>query len=235
MKRIISTVLVLMFAAAVCAAAFAGDAITGVWYCNLVKAQGAEMDPSTMGMEMFLTVNEDGTASVTQGEDVSEGIWADNGDGTYTFDIDGEFAVTIDGEGSLVMANDEYGMEIIFGRERVVTEGYVPSPVVTAGDISEFNGTWNAVSMIYEGIEMPMTTLDAFVTLVINDGTIEYSQGDLGLNDETTTYQNIDQTLTGELVDGTLTAGNGTLSLCLHEDGTLSNETMITIIFEKAE
>ena len=126
-------------------------------------------------------------------------------------------------------------MEIVFGRERVVSEGYVPSPVVAAGDISEFNGTWNAVSMVYEGTEIPMTTLDAYVTLVIADGTIDYAQGDLGLNDDTTTYEDISETITGELVDGALSAGNGTLLLNLHEDGRLTNETVVTLIFEKAE
>lgn len=235
MKKVLSIVLTLMLTAAMCAVAFADDAITGEWYCNLVKAQGMETDPSNMGMEMTLTVNEDGTANVAQGGEVAEGTWADNGDGTYTFDIDGEFAVTIDEEGSLVMANEEYGMELVFGRERVVSGGYEASPVVAAGDISEFNGTWNAVSMIYEGTEIPLTTLDAYVTLVIADGTIDYAQGDLGLNDETTTYEDISETLTGELVDGALSAGNGTLLLNLHEDGTLTNETVITLIFEKAE
>lgn len=238
MKKLLSIALVLALLGAMSVLASAEGDITGTWYCNIIRAQGMEMDPSMMEMEVTLTVNADGTASVESGDgSTAEGTWSDNGDGTYAFDIEGEFTVTIDEEGSLVMGNAEIGMEMVFGRERVVSAGYEEVPTVAANDITEFNGTWNGVSVVYSGVEMPITTIDAYFNLVITDGTIEVSQGDLGLDDNTTTFTDMTNTLTGSLADGKLVVEDGSvLSLSLHEDGTLTNDTeMLVIIFEKAE
>ncbi len=137
MKKLISLVLILCMTCMLIPAV-AEESITGVWYGRF------------MGLEMILTLNEDGTASMNMPDMGMEqsGSWALDGENlAVTMVNDGEES-TEHGtfvDGKLTLMNGE--MPIEFGREPV--EAPTVAEVNPDAAAEDFEGSWaiNRVSM----------------------------------------------------------------------------------------
>lgn len=90
--------------------------VVGVWRLQAVEAQGVSVDPATVGMEMLMTLGEDGTALLEMtGEESEAGAWVLEGDKVLIADEVGtqqDFSFV---EGMLKAEMD--GMSMIFAKD----------------------------------------------------------------------------------------------------------------------
>ena len=94
--------------------------LTGVWTLLSIEMDGVTLDPALFGMSMTLTLSEDGTAAIDDGEDVSIGAWYIAGDVLYVEDM----PLTLDESGCLVLEED--GAKMRFSQGEVIP-GEAPS------------------------------------------------------------------------------------------------------------
>lgn len=207
--------------------------VTGTWYLNKLVADGMTLNAADLGMNLMLTLNEDGTAvsSVVGVEDEGVGSWAMT-DGALTVTIDEDTLEVAVVDGSLVIEDD--GAQMVFTREASVP-AFVPAAVVAIEDVAAVDGTWNVslisvmgltVSMEEAGTEtMEMLLGDAEPQIVLEGGNVSLFGGDMA---------------PATLADGVLTIGSEEegmlLTISLLEDGMLDLNMMgIEFYFVKAE
>lgn len=173
MKKLASLILALLLALG-CAAVSADD-VTGTWYATSVSMDGQTVDPSALGMEMTLTLNNDGTACMTVLGQEQPCTWSINGD-TLTLSADGsDLPLSYDGTAIII---DDSGVAMKF--ERTASETFVRPDEVPARDISAFEGTWEAVKFGAMGMYLDIDLLSSFggdpgsfdTTYVIRDGSL---------------------------------------------------------------
>jgi len=101
-----------------------GDALalTGTWTLISIDMDGMTLDPALFGITLIVTLNEDGTASVDDGEEVSEGVWQ-YADGAALLD---GMPLVLNDEGCLVMEED--GSRMVFTQGEVAP-GEAPSEI----------------------------------------------------------------------------------------------------------
>lgn len=221
----------LIFLLLFCTFAFATTIdYTGVWYLVSVETEGTVLNPADLGMEMSFTLNEDGTAFISQTEEEDlTATWTADGT-TITIAAEDEpvtFILTDDG---LLVGGDE-DLQMTFGRE-APSPGFVPSPEKAATDIIEFDGTWNITMVNAFGMVVPFS---AMADMVGFGGTIIIQNGNIAAFGEL-------EAEIGVLTDGKLIVASpiedGELgkNISLLEDGSLSLEYMGMIFYcEKAE
>ncbi len=90
--------------------------LTGSWTFTRAKAMGMEIPAAMMGMEMFLTLNEDGSAILLTDGDATELSWAIREDGKVSLNAADEeiFLLTFDGEALVLNAEI---MKMIFEKD----------------------------------------------------------------------------------------------------------------------
>ena len=146
MKKLFAVLLALAMLLSVAAFAEAAD-VVGTWYLNELVTEGSSLSPATFGMEMSMTLNEDGTASAAtvQGEETEEesGTWSIDGT-TVTVDLNGSAQAFEFADGALSAEMD--GMTMVFGQEKVEGEVYVPAEPVEAAQ-EDFAGSWTATKV----------------------------------------------------------------------------------------
>ena len=205
----------------------AAEDITGEWYLGMMTSEEGSYSPSDFGMEITLTLNEDGTAQVDSMGSVVDGSWEADGDG-WKLSADGELRMILDEE--ILVVTDASGSDdtvMQFSREK--TEAPEASPVRADAALEDFNGTWNIDSLFMGSIRMPVDMFGESITrITIEDGVITYhSEMDSG-DEEVGTYTT-DFTVEGVFEDGVLSVESSeetdytALKLQLHEDGTMSD------------
>ena len=159
MKKLISLILALALCCML-VPAMAEEDITGEWYASFA------------GIAMTMTINADGTLSMTAPgqEGSAEGIWTLEGD-QLTLTVDESPATaTVSADGILLSSG---GMDMLFTRE--------PVEVPTVGEVKpdaaaeEFYGEWAVAYMEAEGILMdPGAVGMGLPKIVLGEGTIEF-------------------------------------------------------------
>lgn len=200
---------------------------TGVWYLISVESAGITINPADMGMEMVLTLNEDGTgiASAT-GEEDSVASWTLEGDVLTVVAEEEPLAFMLTAEGQLVADAD--GNKMIFGREPAAP-GFVAAAEVVVEDVAAFDGTWTVTTVNAFGMVLPFA---AMAQMGMEDASVVIENG-------TITAFGVAQT--GALVDGKLVVEATETdplgkSVSLLEDGTLAMNYMEIIFYaEKVE
>ena len=169
MKKAFAALLILSMLLSAVAIAETADA-AGVWY--MVQMQSGEMtiNPAEYGMEVTLTLAEDGTATMAgmTGEEDSVGTWTIDGT-TVTVTIDGDpldFALE---DGKLTASQDD--MTMIFSQEAPDVEAFVPGEPVEAA-VEDFAGAWKAVKIGMDGAYYDVAILNADITVTFEDTTI---------------------------------------------------------------
>lgn len=205
----------------------AAEDISGEWYLHLMKVEEQEYDPTAFGMEITLTLNEDGTAQVDSMGEITEGTWSETEEG-WLLEADGELTVTLEDDILVVASTDAEDPTVMeFSREK--PEAKEESPLITDAALEDFNGTWKLDSIYMSGMTFPANMFGESVTEIsIEDGKITY-HSEMDSGDEETGVVSTDFTVDGVFEDGVLSveASEDTqytsLKLQLHEDGTMSD------------
>lgn len=238
MKRLIAvlTAAVMLVAAAFAGTAMAaGEDLEGEWYLETMKQGSMEMDVSllsSMGLNMVLTLNADGTCTRDTLGIVEEGTWKAEGEGgTLTFDSEEQFTIE---DGKLVVVSGD--QTNTFGRDGGETIDAELAPAVENPQMEDYEGAWKAVAYVAMGIPIPLETLGANITVTIadekaavseeikdisNDGEIVDSmeaEFPVELKEDGTLYLDF----AGEDILGELGISANGISLTLHEDGRMS-------------
>ena len=119
MKKTMALALALVLLVSLLTACGGGGkyAAAGEYLCTSMTAEGLTMDPSAWGLEIVLTLKDDGTGSLKYAGDETEPLdltWSQNGD-TLKITINGEAAdVKLDGD---TIALSQEGAEMIFTKK----------------------------------------------------------------------------------------------------------------------
>ena len=230
MKKLFSMLLACLLALTLPVLAESTEAFSpvGTWYLIGASAQGVTVSPEQLGMEMSITLNEDGTALLTlTGEEDSTGSWTSDGS-TVTVD-DGvdviELSVNEDG----TLSGEAGGAIMIFATE--IPEATPAAAPLEAVALEDFNGEWVAVKGMMMGVEVSLESLGMNMSLLIEDGAITPTTD--GVAEET-----VQGTLEGNAL--LFTDDGVTVGLQLYEDGTMAftldlSGSSIDIVFEKTE
>lgn len=237
MKKLLCMLLAL---AMLCAFAVAETAdVTGMWYLNEVQTQAMSLNPAMLGMEMTISLSEDGTAAVTStgsSDDAAEGTWEMSGD-TVTVTVEGApLEMKLDESGNLVAIEAETGTTLVFGREKQEPEYYDPGTERTDVTLADFDGTWTATVMRMGDMELAVADMGAEMLIELSGGNGTVTEVSAGA-DEPRVYE-----VTGELTDGALTLTQtetedspAAMTLKLYDSGVLvySEGELGVIYFER--
>ena len=176
--------------------------LEGVWYVESISQDGQTLDGtalSAMGMNMVLTLNSDGTATLDAMGTKNVGTWT--ADGTINLN-DSDVPYTFE-DGALTLEQD--GQVVKFSRESAETEPFTLAPAVENPELIDYDGEWKAVLMVSAGIQIPMDVVSSDIVLSIEEGKVILAKSI------------IDQTNGGELLDTMEVECDSELT----EDGTL--------------
>ena len=168
MKKIFAMLLALAMLLGAMAMAEATD-VTGTWYAVEMIQGDQSINPAEMGLEITMTLNEDGTATMNGAGDPSEGTWTFDGE-TLTIQEEGaDDTVMTYADGNLTMGDDS--MTMVFSQEAPEAEVFAPAAAVEAA-VEDFAGTWKAEKIGLEGSYYPVSLLGADITATFEDTTI---------------------------------------------------------------
>ena len=142
--------------------------LTGIWYAVEISAEGITMNPADMGLNITMTVNEDGTLVIGQDEeDSTAGTWTatENGMTVAYEDQSGEVRVE---DGKLLMDAD--GAVYTFARE--AAEGFTAPARAAAASEEAFLGTYQLTYLEMMGQFLPVKALGMDSRLTVEAGKI---------------------------------------------------------------
>lgn len=174
MKKTILAIMIatVMMATAMCVGA-SEENLEGVWYLGNISQDGQTLDAdilSSMGMNMVLTLNSDGTATLDAMGTKNEGFWT--ADGTININ-DSDVPYTLQ-DGNLILEQD--GQVMKFSREAAETDAFSLAPAVENPELNDFDGEWKAVLMVSVGIQIPMDMVSSDISLVVENGKVILSK-----------------------------------------------------------
>ncbi len=168
-------------------------AYVGIWQAVTLEMEGESYPVADMGMEMYLTLNADGTAEFFDGETSEIGMWT-LGDGVLTVT---EVPLSIAPDSTLFMEED--GMKLVFAKADgtapaapAVPETAAPAEptVVVTGNAEDYIGTWHADTLEMEGEVYPVAAMGMEMYFTLNaDGTAESYDGEM-TETSTWTFEN---------------------------------------------
>ena len=155
MKKLFAIVIALAMLLSAAALAEAAD-YTGVWYLNAMEAEGESYSPATFGIEMSIELKDDGTvvgtSSMGGGEaEPQAGVWEIDGDHVNVTIDESTLAMKLE-DGALIGESD--GQKMVFGREKVEVEVYVPAAPKADATVEDYAGKWVSAKIGTEGIYM---------------------------------------------------------------------------------
>jgi len=237
MKKLISLLLAVILVSALISVPVmaAQEDLAGTWYAHSIESDGTMMEGSllaSLGMVVTLTLNEDGTAVLSMAGQEIECTW------------EGETLILNESPVPIELTDGELKIEpngsaIIFGKTAPEAADVSLAPVVENPELSDFDGTWNAVTYFAMGFPLPMKLSTATdCSLQIKDGAVAYTELNYDLNDTSEPINTIEKEFTAALGDdGTLfvdfndekvlvniVPGSSGIRLTLHEDGKLTGD-----------
>lgn len=186
---------------------------TGDWTATQVGMQGAIVtgDLSALEIQFTMTLNEDGSATLSMNDDAQEGIWSENTDGSAALTISEKTVPVVmydDGSAYMTVDIDDSVMNILFkkGTEPEKKAAYDPADAEKITDPAFPAGSWKALALYTQGIcvEGDLSVFGAFDlamelkadgtgTMSFNEDSsdLTWTIGEEGLsvNSDGTTYQ----------------------------------------------
>ena len=148
--------------------------VTGTWYLSAMAAGETTVNAADMGIDMELTLNEDGTGSSRYaGADPLEAVWTLEGTALTVTANETPIVFEVTQDGTLVNTDEENGASMIFSREKP-TASYVPAAEVAATDLTQFDGRWTAEMANVYGVLMPFENV---ASMGFTDGAIVIENG----------------------------------------------------------
>ena len=189
-----------------------GAAFFGTWNGVSMEMDGSTISMADLGMTMVLTLNADGTATMSDGEEEDASAWAIS-DGVASMQ---GATMTILEDGTLCI--DEDGARMFFARDDAAAPAGPEAPAEPVAPVGDegaaFFGTWYGTSMEMDGSTISMADFGMTMVLTLNaDGTATMSDGEeedasaWAISDGVASMQGATMTI---LEDGTL---------CIDEDG----------------
>ncbi|MBQ9263750.1 MAG: lipocalin family protein [Clostridia bacterium] len=231
MKKLISLILALCMACLMLPAL--AEEVTGDWYLTEILMGEESINPAAFGMNMVLTLHDDGTMTMAGGENGEEkGTWTmENGVVTLVQeDVEDTMVLSLE-DGKLTASEDGLGMT--FGRE--APEAMVVPQPIAAQNEDAFLGTWSLSSISLGGMMVPAATFGMAEQFVIEPGKAtetNATQETPVVTEYTTSFAD------GKLI---LSAGDDELPVELNDTGCLSittqldEETAMVLYLDKAE
>lgn len=135
---------------AVLISALGESLLPGDWYLSAVVAEGISLTPAGMGLDMKVTLYEDGSVLITRTKEANrKGVWVLQGD-KFEVNAEGDRMIfRIQGE-TLTFLDEEKGLLMIFGREQAAlprgthedqAAGWV-SPIRADAVMEDLEGEW---------------------------------------------------------------------------------------------
>ena len=225
---------------AVLISAPAESLLPGDWYLSAVEAEGISMTPAGMGLDMKVTLYEDGSVLITRTKEANrKGVWVSRGDKVEVNAEGDRMIFRIQGE-TLTFLDEEKGLLMIFGREQAASSQGTQerqaagsaSPVRTDAVAEDFDGEWKPVEAEVMGRLMEAEPLGFTRRITIRQGEAWLSAYEGGA--ETPAAESAWED--GGLRLKTDVEGEGEILLHLHEDSRISyvTEDQITIYLERA-
>ena len=114
---VVCLIMTMVMALASCGGSKEQSPYVGTWNAVSISYSGIDMEPSEVGLEFQLVVNEDGTlAATTNGENDGNGKWEESDDGISITDGTGsEMSATLNDDGQLVV---DFGDDFIVTMEK---------------------------------------------------------------------------------------------------------------------
>ena len=191
------------------------EGFVGTWTATVMETEGMRLNVADLGIEMTLTLGEDGTATLVSFGEEDTSVW------TYVdgaCDLDGTLMVmTADGE----LCMEDEGDRVFFVRGEVGETGSPASPAGTGAELEtvdasyeDFVGAWTATVMETEGMRLNVADLGFEMTLTLGaDGTATLvSFGE----EDTSVWTYVDGACD---VDGTLMVMTADGELCMEDEG----------------
>lgn len=196
----------------------------GTWYLTEANVGGIIVSAVDAGMEMTITLNEDGTAlgKMTDEED-GVGTWEQNGD-IVSVTLDGEtLDFAFDGES---ISTEMDGGTMTFKRE--AASAFVAPEVDTTAIAESYIGDWACVSADYNGMHMAIETLGLEFNFSFDGSSVSIVSGD-------NTVDGASFEMDGSTL--VVVGGDTRINVVLHTDGTLKIDLTdeISLWLEKAE
>ncbi|MGN0745922.1 MAG: RCC1 domain-containing protein [Aristaeellaceae bacterium] len=195
---------------------------SGRWYATYAEYQGELFDPSVLGENMVLQINQDGTAETFEQGSANAYTWRiEDGclrlyRGTSLF----ETCYAIDGHLVSIHGN----AVVIFGRS-ASAEANTPA-VIPAASMDAFDGTWHDAYVIKGDVGIPKSLSYFFFGIVIDHGTMTL----FFAGDQDKLFQQPSESYRMTLKDGMLYVSDNQY-VALHEDGSLSLNTGGEVIY----
>jgi len=152
-----------------------GKLFFGLWNLQYMELEGMILEAADLGMVMDLTLNEDGTVSVFDGETTEMGVWTLR-DGVA--ELMG-MALTLTDDGRLCASEEGAAMYFVHGGD--APSGTVPPADETqkTTDVEAFFGVWNGVYVEAEGQTLYLDDFGMEMVLcVYPDGTATMYDGE---------------------------------------------------------
>lgn len=238
MKKLFAVALALAMLLSAFAFAEAADYV-GTWYLNGIEMDGETYSPASFGMEMYIELREDGTATGSNsmaGEvDVQDGTWTAEGD-TVTVTIDDAPTVFTLEDGNLVSASEEGDMKMIMGREKSEVEAYTPADPKADAALEDYAGNWSAFKLGTDGVYMDCDIIGMDLSAAIEGTTVTFNGFVFSDEAVETTFADGALSFAAEDPEAALIAG---IDAQLLEDGnimlTLTISDPMTFILQRAE
>ena len=155
------------------AVSVSGDAgnYIGKWYADTLEMEGEVYPVAEMGLEMYLILNDDGTAEYFDGETTESSTWAfENG----ALIVD-EVVIQVTEDGRLLMEDED--SKLYFAKTDAAPAA-AEAPVSSDGDA--YVGTWQADTLEMEGEIYPVAEMGLEMFFTLNaDGTAESYDGEI--------------------------------------------------------
>lgn len=160
MKKLLSLLLVLMMVLSGAAFAEATDYV-GYWLMTAVDMDGTTVDPTSLGLNAYLELYEDGTCLMVMLSEAQYGTWVATETGIETTDADGIVdAFTLE-DGALVI--EEEGSKLYFTAEQYTMP-------LTGLSMEAFDGEWVFSYLEFTGGIYSAEEVGMSMTLSLKDG-----------------------------------------------------------------
>ena len=215
MKRTISLLLVCLLLLVALPVSAEADSLAGTWVLSSLEAEGLAVAPAELGLEMTITLQEDGSAEMAMpGVSTETGSWTVDGESLSITDSAGTPQVfTVSENGTL--STDANGAVMIFvreGAELPAVESEALPAVLEEVTLADFDGEWTATHGMAMGVEVSLEMLGMQMDMSISDGSVTVS--------DSTSSQVMEAVLDGNAL--VVDMSGVEVPLYLRDDGTLA-------------
>ena len=232
MKKFVSLLLTLFM---LCSFALADDASpVGTWYLNSVLYSGVTVPSHYFGLDMIVTLNNDGTSvTAVTGQAAAHGTWTHE-DSQITVVSDTMTDVyAFDGYALAAQAGD---MTLLFDRTPNAPVIYNASPVIDTASANDFYGSWYCVAVETANGQIPPIFADMNIAMSIDAYDVAcvnlYHEYNIGWVGNVSSFEN------GQITVSLLEQDPPkSIALRMHENGVLSyvdgeGDETVTYYFE---